>query len=347
MRVRCVRVLARDVEAALKFLKSRDAYVRNCKVKKLGDGTVAIPIKEDVDLSLLGEFPVALVSESCYEDFTCGVLGLSFKDLLEGLVPDGVLMRIPSAYDVIGEVAIINVPEDLLEYGKLIGEAISRVSRNVRAVYAGGYVSGEYRVRGLRHIYGDAVSKTVHREYGLRISVDVLKTYYNPSLAEEHRRVAEVVSDGELVGDLFCGVGPFSLHIASLREATSYAVDFNPDAIRCLIESIEMNKKKLKGKVMPVLSDVRDFLRVVSDGIFDRIIMNLPLEALEYVSLVGGKLRIGGVLHVYLVSYSDEEARHAVSEVVDSSTLSVVGVKKVLDYAPRKYVFRVDLRKSA
>lgn len=346
MRMRCVRVLVKDVEAALRFLKSKGVYVRNCKVKKLGDGTAAIPVKEDVDLSLLGEFPVALVGESCYEDFVCGTLGLSFKDLLEGLIPDGILKRIPSAYDVIGEIAIINVPEDLLEYGKLIGEAICRVSNNVRAVYAGGYVGGEYRVRGLRHIYGDALSKTVHKEYGLRISVDVLKTYYNPSLAEEHRRIAEVVSDGELVGDLFCGVGPFSLHIASLRNATSYAVDFNPDAIRCLIESIEMNKKRFKGKVVPVLSDVRDFLRVVSDGVFDRIIMNLPLEALEYVSLVGGKIRIGGVLHVYLVSYSVEEARHAVSEVVDSSIFSVVGVKKVLDYAPRKYVFRVDLRKS-
>lgn len=343
--MRCVRVLVKDVETALKFLKSRDAYVRNCKVKKLSDGTVAIPIKEDVDLSLLKDFPVTLVSESCYEDFSCGTLGLTFKDLLEGLVPDGILKRIPSAYDVIGDIAIINIPEDLLEYGKLVGEAISRVSRNVRTVYAGGYVSGEYRVRSLKHVYGDAVSKTVHREYGLRISVDVLRTYYNPSLAEEHRRLAELVSDGELVGDLFCGVGPFSLHIASLKNATSYAVDFNPDAIRCLIESIEMNKKKLRGKVVPVLSDVRDFLRVVSDGVFDRIIMNLPLEALEYVSIVSSKLRVGGVLHVYLISYSTEEAKHLVSEAVDPSVFSVIEVRKVLDYAPRKYVFRVDLKK--
>lgn len=342
----CVRVLLKDLEVALRFLKSRDLYVRNCKVKKLSDGTAAIPIKEDADLSFIKEFPATLVSESCYEEFTCGTLGLSFKDLLEGLIPEGVLKRIPSAYDVIGDVAIINIPEDLLEYGGLIGEAISKVSRNVRAVYAGSYVRGEYRVRELRHIYGEPVSKTTHKEYGLRISVDVLRTYYNPSLAEEHRRIAESVSDGELVSDLFCGVGPFSLHIASLKNAISYAVDFNPDAVRCLIESIEMNKKKLKGKIVPVLSDVRDFLQVVSDGIFDRVIMNLPLEALKYIPLVSSKLRPGGTLHVYLVSYSAEEARHSVTEVIDSSILSVVNVKRVLDYAPKKYVFRADLRKA-
>lgn len=346
MWLRCVRVLAEDVEEVLRLLKSRDAYVRNCKVKKLSDGTVAIPIKEDADLSLIKELLKNLVSESCYEDFYCSTLGLSFKNLLEGLVPEGVLKRIPSAYDVIGDIAIINIPEDLLEYGRLIGEAVSRVSRNVRAVYAGGYVVGGYRVKELRHIYGEPVSKTVHKEYGLRISVDVLRTYYNPSLAEEHRRIAELVSDGELVGDLFCGVGPFSLHIASLRNATSYAVDFNPNAVKCLIESIEMNKKKLKGKIVPILSNVKDFLSVISDSIFDRIIMNLPHEALEYVPLVSSKLRTGGTLHVYLISYSAEEAKHMVSEMVDPSIFSLINIRKVLDYAPRKYVFRADLKKS-
>ncbi|MEO3993473.1 MAG: class I SAM-dependent methyltransferase family protein [Desulfurococcaceae archaeon TW002] len=347
MWLRCVKVLTKDVEKVLKLLKSRDAYVRNCKVKKLSDGTVAIPIKEDINLSIIEELLKNLVSESCYEDFYCGIIGLSFKNLLEGLVPEGVLQRIPSAYDMIGDIAIINIPEDLLEYGRLIGEAISKVSRNVKAVYAGGYVVGGYRVRKLRHIYGDLVSKTVHKEYGLRIAVDVLRTYYNPSLAEEHRRIAELVSDGELIGDLFCGVGSFSLHIASLRNATSYAVDFNPDAVKCLIESIEMNKKRLKGKIVPVLSDVKDFLSVVSEGVFDRIIMNLPLEALEYVPLVSSKLRVGGTLHVYLVSYSVEEAKHMVNEVVDPSIFSLANIRKVLDYAPRKYVFRTDLKKIA
>jgi len=344
--LRCIRVLLKDLDVALRFLKARDLYVRNCKVKKFGDGTAAIPIREDADLSFVKEFPTTLISESCYEDFTCSTLGLSFKDLLEGLIPEDVLKKIPSAYDVIGDVAIINIPEDLLEYGKLIGEAISKVSRNVRAVYAGSYVRGEYRVRELRHIYGEPVSKTTHKEYGLRISVDVLRTYYNPSLAEEHRRIAESVGDGELVGDLFCGVGPFSLHIASLRNATSYAVDFNPDAVRCLIESIEMNKKRLKGKIVPVLSDVKDFLKVVSNSVFDRVIMNLPLEALKYIPLVSSKLRSGGTLHAYIISYSTEEARHSLTEVIDTSIFSVISVRRVLDYAPKKYVFRADLRRA-
>lgn len=80
--MRCERVLIKDVEATLKFLRSRGACVRNCKVKKLSDGTAAISIKEDVDLCLFKDFPVALVSESCYEDFSCGTLRPTFKDLL-------------------------------------------------------------------------------------------------------------------------------------------------------------------------------------------------------------------------------------------------------------------------
>lgn len=62
---------------------------------------------------------------------------------------------------------------------------------------------------------------------------------------------------------------------------------------------------------------------------------------------MSNKLRVGGVIHVYLVSYSVEEVKHLVSNAVNPSAFSVVSVKRVLDYAPRKYVFRADLRRNA
>lgn len=339
----CVRVPASEAEHVIRALKARGLYADGYKAKRLADGVVAIPLNERVTPEVLREFSSDYRVVECLERFEGGVGGLTFKDLLKGLIPENDLKRVPSSYTIIGDVAVINLPEDLMTYGGLIGEAIVSVSRGVRAVYAGSQVVGEYRVKRLRHVYGDAVSKTVHKEYGLSISVDVVKTYYNSSLSEEHRRVAELINDGEVVGDLFCGVGPFSLHAASLRRVVSYAVDFNPDALKCLLESIDMNRKVLKGRVVPVLDDVADFLGLIKDRSFSRVVMNLPHKALEYLPLSYSKVQEGGVIHLYIISSSGGEAVEGVREVSNPLGLSVVGVKRVLDYAPRKYIYRVDV----
>ncbi len=339
----CVRVPASEAEHVIRALKARGLYADGYKAKRLADGVVAIPLNEGATREALREFLSNYGAVECFEGFEGGVGGLTFKDLLKGLIPEEDLRRVPSSYTIIGDVAVINLPEDLMAYGGLIGEAIANVSRGVRAVYAGSRVVGEYRVKRLKHVYGDAVSKTVHKEYGLSISVDVVRTYYNSSLSEEHRRVAKLICDGEVIADLFCGVGPFSLHAASLRRVVSYAVDFNPDALKCLLESIDMNGKVLKGRVVPVLDDVADFLDLVRDGSFSRVIMNLPHKALEYLPLSHSKVREGGVIHLYVISSSGSGAVEDVRRVSDNLGLSVVGVKRVLDYAPRKYVYRVDL----
>ncbi|MEM0037786.1 MAG: class I SAM-dependent methyltransferase family protein [Zestosphaera sp.] len=342
----CLRVPAVEAEHAIRALKSSGLYARGYKAKRLDDGTVALPVNDAADFKtvrgVLRNFSVA----ECLETFEGGDRGLTFKDMLKGLIPDDDLSRIPSSYDVVGDVAIVNMPEDLSRYGRLVGEAIVRLSPNIRAVYAGGSVSGDFRVRALRHVYGENISKTVHKEYGLSISVDVLRTYYNPSLSEEHRRVAELINEGEVVGDLFCGVGPFSLHMASLKRVSSYAVDLNPDAIKCLLESIELNKKMLKGSVVPVLDDVKDFLTIVRDEAFDRIIMNLPHKAIEYLEMSCSKVRKGGMIHLYTVSTSEAEAIQSVQKASESMRLMISGTRRVLDYAPRKYVFRVDMIKD-
>lgn len=332
MRSTCVGVELRGANEALRKLKEEGLLRKGLIPRRVG-GRLLIPVEDPARAAEL------VGGEVCEDDFEVSERGKTYKDLLKGALPDEVHASLPRSYDVVGDIAIIRLGEEHLPFGKAVAEAIMRVAKNVRVVYASLGVEGEWRVPRLVHLGGERRSETVHREYGVRIFVDVARAYFNPGLGEEHRRVAGLVRDGEVVADLFAGVGPFALHIARLRRALVFAVDINPWAISCLLRSLTMNR--LVGRVAAVSGDARDFLSVVGDGVLDRVIMNLPHHATEFVPGVLPKLRCGGWAHVYVVATSPEEAVSAVSR----RGLEPVGVRDVIDYAPRKWVFVVDSRK--
>ena len=340
-----LKVPARAGEEVLKALRALGLMERGLKVVREG-GSIVVPLKSDAPEEVVRRVASEFGGEVVEAEFRETLLGKKYKDLLKGLVPEEVLERLPSSFDIVGEAALIQLPPEAEPYGRLVADAIMKVARNVKGVYAVGPVSGEFRVRPVKLIGGEDVGEVVHREYGVRVKVDLRRAYYNPSLAEEHRRVAELVKDGEVVADLFCGVGPFTLHIITLRNAVSYAVDLNPHAIKCLLESLELNARSLRGRAIPTCGDVLDFLRITRDGVFDRVVMNLPHKAVNYLPDVAPKVRCGGVIHVYVVSRSEAEALNKVEGVGSALGLMPEGVRRVLDYAPRKWVFRVDVRKA-
>jgi len=339
----CVRIPLRLAEEALRRLSSSGCLRSDLRVKRSREALL-VPVKEACDLIKVLE---GLPYEACKDFFEVRVLHKTFKDFLRGKVPEEVLEKIPSSIDLVGDIAVIKLPDEALPYAELVGEAVVKVAKNVRTVYASGPVTGEFRVRELRHIYGLRKSKTVMKEYGIQIVVDVLRAYVNPSLSEEHRRVALMVRDGEVVGDIFCGVGPFTLHILTVRnDVRVFAVDKNPEAIKCLIESLRLNESRIKGSVISVIGDAGEFSNAVKEGFFSRLIMNLPLRAYEYLPRYVRTLRLGGLMHVYVVASQSEEALTKVlSAVPEGYGMQALHVRRVIDYAPRKYVFRVDLKR--
>jgi len=339
----CVEVPKKEAEDALRLLRNAGCLRRGLKPHGVGE-YLRVPVEERPQLS---EIVSSKSWTICRDEFQESMLGKTFKDLLKGAVPDEVLEEIPRSYQLVGDIALIHLPPEAEEYGRLIGEAIMKVSKGVKAVYSAGPVEGEYRVRSLRLIAGEPKTSTIHREYGVSICVDVEKTYFNPSLSEEHVRVARMVRDGEAVADLFCGVGPFTLQIAALRkEVVVYAVDINPHAITCLLRSLQINRG-LRGKVQAVCGDASVFLEAVKDRFFHRIIMNLPHGAINFLGKASRKLRCGGVIHLYTVAESADEAVSLVQDAAgDARELRVREALRVLDYAPHKYVYRVDVYKE-
>ena len=195
------------------------------------------------------------------------------------------------------------------------------------------------RTRTLEHLAGEDISETTHVEYGSKFLLDVRKVYFSPRLATERERIVSQVEDGEVIIDLFAGVGPYSVSIARRRQVKIFAVDINPDAISYLKKNIELNK--LEGEISPVLSDASQFLN--NNKIkADRIIMNLPGTACKYLEDAISCLKSGGILHYYEFSSDYKIPVGRVEEAADLRMVTILNKRKVKSSSPGRWHVGID-----
>ena len=247
----------------------------------------------------------------------------TLEEILEDKLPPHLLASLPKSMDIVGDIAIIEIPPELEKYKETIGEAVLEANKNVSTVLAkASAVSGTYRLRELILIAGEPKTETIHKEYGCQYHVDLAKAYFSPRLSYEHHRVASQVKEGETVIDMFAGVGPFAVLIAKTHKKVKvYAIDINPHAIELLKKNVRLNR--VEGKVHPILGDAKKIVEEKLCDIADRVIMNLPEKALEYVGAACKALKpVGGVIHFYSfvdASQSLEKVKSSFIEEVNSS----------------------------
>lgn len=221
-------------------------------------------------------------------------------DLLEDRLSPHLLASLPRAIDFVGDIAVVEFPPELEAYKTDIGDTILKAYKNVRTVLAkAGAVIGTYRLRQFNVIAGEPKTETIHKEYGCKYYVDLAKAYFSPRLSYEHNRICSLVKEGETVIDMFAGVGPFSILIAKNHENVKvYAIDINPDAVAFLKRNVRLNR--VQGKVYSVLGNAKPIVKQMFRGSADRIIMNLPEKATEFVDVACEALKPeGGIIHFY------------------------------------------------
>jgi tRNA (guanine37-N1)-methyltransferase len=265
----------------------------------------------------------------------------TIAQILQDKLPPDLLDKVPQAFDIIGDIVVIDIPSKLKPYQNLIGEAILQTQKNVKAVLAkAGDISGIFRVRDYTLIAGENKTQAVHREFGVQYHVDVAKAYFSPRLSHEHERVAALVRDGETVVDLFAGVGPFSVLIGKRNlNVKVYAIDLNPDAVELLNVNVRVNR--VENRVFPILADAREIARTNLNGTADRVIMNLPETAIDFVDAACNAIKPeGGIIHFYAFIRSPdskENLQQRFSEAVEKNGRKVESflyVKSIRETAP-------------
>jgi len=191
-------------------------------------------------------------------------------------------------------------------------------------------VEGVYRLREFEVIAGVEKTETVHREHCCVYHVDLAKAYFSPRLSHEHDRVASLVREGETIVDMFAGVGPFSILIAKKRENVRvYAIDVNPDAVDFLRRNVAVNR--VEKKVVSILGDARQIVRESFMGVADRVIMNLPERAVEYLDVACEAIRSeGGIMHYYEFSSAPNPLETAKVRLIEAMKRTNREIKEVL-----------------
>ena len=203
------------------------------------------------------------------------------------------------------------------------------------AVWAKGEVSGEYRTRDLEVLAGRSTTVTEVIEHGCRFAVDLAGAYFSARLSTERQRIAAQVQEGELILDMFAGVGPFAIALAG-HAGLVVACDLNPRAVELMIRNCNMNRA---GRILPVLADSRRFSRILPWK-FDRVVMNLPLSGTEFLEDAFHVCRPGGTIHFYSLVSSEGEHTGRIGELGGA----VIVERVVRSYSPAQWHAVYDIR---
>jgi tRNA (guanine37-N1)-methyltransferase len=266
----------------------------------------------------------------------------SYKEFIK--IPNEQKELLPTSFDVVGQVAIIKIHDDILDYKKTIGEALLKANKALETVAMDLGVEGEERVRNLTIIAGKQSTETVHKEYGIELEVDPSQVYFSPRLATEHYRVAQKVNEGETIIDMFCGIGPFPIMIAKNQKPKKiYAIDINEKAIEYLKKNIERNRVSY---IKPLLGDSKEVVPSLEKA--DRIIMNLPHSAFEFLPHALSNINHNGTIHYYeVLSHDSKEMRLKEIESIaekEGARITPLELQEVHTYSPDSNLYCFDLK---
>jgi len=328
----CLRVPKALGEKAISIVRRLNLFNRELRVQQ-AEGYLCIPlITEPLPLDiqeLKRTLPELEISVHRFSERTKRRLKL--VNVLEDKLPPHLLASLPRAIDFVGDIAIIEIPPELEGHKKTIGEAVLKTHKQMSTVLAkSSAIEGVYRLREFDVIAGVEKTETIHREHGCVYHVDLAKAYFSPRLSYEHDRVASQVREGETVIDMFAGVGPFSILIAKKRENVRvYALDVNPDAVDFLRRNVALNR--VEKRVMPILGDARQVVRERLVGVADRVIMNLPEKAIEYVDVACEAVKPeGGIMHYYGFTNASNPLETAKVRLIEAVKQTNRTVKKIL-----------------
>lgn len=120
-----------------------------------------------------------------------------------------------------------------------------------------GTITNEFRVPKFEILAGSSDMVTEVKQYGATFKLDYGLVYWNSRLEHEHIRLVSQFRPGEIICDMFAGIGPFAIPAAQ-KGCIVYANDLNPDSIHYLKINAKLNK--VDDRVCAYNMDARKFI---------------------------------------------------------------------------------------
>lgn len=359
-RRKAVQTPLAQAQAQKKKLLAGNLFDTSCIVQKTDD-FLYFPLIEEVDLaqvelSLLEGCTLIEKDFAKREEKTL----IPLKEALLKVLPAEVVERIKTAYDHIGDIAILEIDQDITQYDAIIGETLLSTNTKVATVLAkdSGH-EGVFRTQKMRLLAGEDKRVALHRENGVVLEVHVEDVYFSLRLSTERKRIMGLVSPGEDVLVCFSGAGPYTCVLGKNTLAAHVTgIEINPSGHALAEKNIKRNKlDKPVGRVTTYCGDVNEFLprllterktRNASFSGYDRILMPLPKSAETFLEPILAASHRGTIIHFYAFLHEDKLAE-AYTWIADACakvglSYSLLETVKCGQQAPHVYRYCIDFR---
>ncbi len=250
-------------------------------------------------------------------------------------------------YDVLGNLVIVDFEGIPKSREQSIAKRILKEHKNVATILAkAGPVTGKFRTRKLRYVLGRRNYIADYKENNCRFVFDVRKTFFSNRLSFERSRISSLYKKKENVLVMFAGVGPFAIEIAKgNRKAKVVAIELNRYAYEAMKENITLNKTD---NVVPVLGDANRLPNKYKRS-FDRIVMPLPWQSLDFLDSAIRASKPNAVIHIYAFTKAEGGAStifDAVKKHAEDAgrKARLLRTRKVRDYSSREVEIVLDVK---
>jgi len=341
--MRALRVPKLEAENARQYLEKIAAVERSVRMPEIG-GSVEIPLSrgltaaEKKKVASFGGKVVALAKARPRKvrvppyDSIVGKLELPKK--AKALLPD--------KWEMLGDVLVLKLDKELEPWLRDIAKAYALELRAKTVLREVAPISGQYREPTMEKLWGGG-TVALHVENGIKYKLDAAKLMFSSGNMDERLRMAGVSNPGEVVVDMFAGIGYFTLPIAKYSKPKMVrAYEINPLSHRYLVENIGINGLS---NVEPHLGDCAE----AEEGVADRVIMGYVGTTHLYLRKAMRILRGEGVIHYHetcpcALLPGRPKARVADAAKKEGRKVEVVRLKEVKSYAPGVSHVVLDVR---
>lgn len=263
---------------------------------------------------------------------------MRLKEELKGKLNKKQLEKLPNAYDIIGDILIIGLPEELSKKEKLIANKLLETHPNIKVICKKQDThKGKYRTQKLKIIAGEKRKETIHKENNVRLKLNIETSYFSPRSSNERKRIAGQVKKGEYILVMFSGIAPLPVVLAKNTKAKKIiGIEFNPKAHTYALENLKLNKIN---NVELIKADVR---KVKLKQKFNRILMPLPKIGEEFLPLAFRYTKKGSTIHYYNFLREDEfkEEKKKITQICKANhkRCKILRIVKCGHYKP--YIYR-------
>ncbi|MFH1316971.1 MAG: class I SAM-dependent methyltransferase family protein [Candidatus Woesearchaeota archaeon] len=233
----------------------------------------------------------------------------SLKNALKNRLSQIEIKNLTRSFDIIGDIAVIEIPKLLEKKEKLIAQTLIDSHKNINVVCRkiGGH-KGQLRIQKYKFLAGENRKETEYRENNCRFRLNIEKTYFSPRLSNERKRIFQQVKPDESILVMFSGIAPYPITISKNSKAKHItAIELNKQAHKYAEQNVKLNKISnitlYQGDVKKIVPKLKKDRKSIK---FDRILMPLPKGAEDFLVTALKASKKGTIIHFYDFEREDE-----------------------------------------